>query len=185
MAEGTTTLGSFTARVLSNLGIVTPEGNLKVKIKNELNNQVAQLVDKVKKDPKYDSFYTPETPITFTSFLFNMRSLSDFESFRGLREITYGTISKVDWQELENLKINSFYDDEYKCAESDKMLKLFVGREINTTSATFYLKYSRLHTPAVATTDKIDIPDSFIEDLIQSVTAVFQSQTDDAPEKLS
>lgn len=185
MAEGSTTLSKFTGRVLTKLGIIDAQDRLKLKIKNELNIQVAELVEKIKKEEKFDSFYTKEVPVSFVGFLFNMRTLSDFESYRGLRETTWGNLDKVDWEELENLKTNANYDDEYRCAEYDKQIKLFIGRNINATGATFYLKYSRLHIPVVSQSDIIDVPDSFIEQLINSVYAVMQAtlKTDMSKEK--
>jgi len=177
---GTFTLQTVTDRILSrlpegdgNVGIVAPNSPLRVKILNEVNLQVAEMYKKISSDD-IEKYYV-ETDIAFTNNVFNMRSISDFEQFIELREVSYGSVPKSSTMRLETLFNSIYYVDCFACATYGDNLKLFVGSELSTTGRTFKLKYLRLPIRLVAPTELVDLPDNWIEKLIEAVLSALSS----------
>lgn len=180
---GTFTVDQITSRILSRLpadkgesGVVNPASPLRVKILNELNLQIAEMYKKVNSDEI--QMYYIETPITFTNNLFNMRSISDYDQFVELREETYGSINKVSTTRLEKLFNSVYYDDVFCCAVYGDNLKLFVGNSLSTAGRIFSIKYLRLPFVLLAPNDLLDIPDNYIEKLIDNIVAIFSSNNE-------
>ncbi len=182
-----TPVGTFTAekvisRVLSripegngDIGVEMPTSPLRIKILNELNFQIAEVYKKVSSD-EIELYYV-EVPVTFVNNLFNLRSISDFEGFIELREALYGSINKTSTLRLETLFNSLYYDDCFACSTYGDFLKLFIGNNLTTSGRTFFLKYLRLPNVIVSPAELVDIPDNYIEKIIDSIVNVFSSNS--------
>lgn len=170
---GTWSLQKVQDRIMSRMQppVDDPDTQVITKVRNEINFQISQL--QLKANSSDIESYIVEVPVTFVNNLFDMKSISDFRDFRFLREASFGNIVSVPVDKLDTLFHASYYDNTFMCANYGNDLRLFVGANLTTSGRTFYLKYLRLPIAVVAPTDLIDLLDSYVEQLISNVLAVF------------
>lgn len=167
---GTYTLNTVTNRILSRLGIDNPESELKTKIMREINFQVSKIAKSLKGSDK-DTYLVEVLNITFTNNRFDLRTISDYDEFYTLSEDSFGDITMLPVSETNKLKQLSYWEYSFVGALAGDIVQLFVGSGLSTSGRKFNLIYYRLPIPVATLTDLIDLPDSFIQGLIDGVVA--------------
>jgi len=178
---GTWTLQKVQDRIMSRIGVTDPDTQVITKIRNEINFQISELY--LKNTSNDIEAYVIEVPIVFINNLFDMKSINDYRDFRSLREKSFGDIVSVPTDKLEKLFHTSYFDDNFMCGNYGDNLKLFVGANLSTSGRTFFFKYLRLPIPLLIPTDFLDLLDSYVEGLINTVIAVF-SKPMNKPDKV-
>lgn len=173
---GSWTLQKVQDRIMSRVPTPDPpDTQIITKIRNQINFQISELY--LKTTSNDIEAYVVEVPVSFTNNLFDMKSISDYRDFRALRETSYGDIVSIPVDKLEKLFHSSYYDDAFMCGNYGDNLKLFVGANLSTSGREFFFKYLRLPIPVLLPTDFLDLLDSYVPQLIDTVVAMFTPKT--------
>lgn len=170
-------LRTIVGRIMSRMQPPTgaPDTQIYEKIKNQISVTVSEIYKELS-EGDHEKYIVPDASIAFTNNEFNLQSLTGYDRFKSLREITYGAVPTIDNERLNNAFQSSYYDSAILCALRGETLVLFTGVDLDITSRTYIGSYYRLPVPPPTDNDLLDIPDEYIESLIDRVALIMSGK---------